>query len=260
MKSMKYIASAAALSMLLPLAVSAADVTAYNWYVKKECGEPVCPSEMSFIEEHDCRYIDKEAAAAGDRVVYLTFDAGYENGNVAKVLDTLREENVHGAFFVLENLAEREPDLLRRMADEGHTVCNHTAKHRDMTECRDFSDFSAELEIMENEYRTATGKTLSKYYRPPEGRFSEENLEFAEKLGYRTVLWSFAYADWDNDRQPDPGKAYEKIMSSVRPGTVLLLHPTSKTNAEILGRVIRSLKEEGYRFGTLDELFGDEKA
>ena len=112
---------------------------------------------------------------------------------------------------------------------------------------------------MENEYEAATGKTLAKYYRPPEGRFSEENLEFAEKLGYRTVLWSFAYADWDNDRQPDPAKSYEKIVNSVVPGSVLLLHPTSETNAVILGDVIRTLKNDGDRFGTLEELFCNEK-
>ncbi|MBR3640118.1 MAG: polysaccharide deacetylase family protein, partial [Clostridia bacterium] len=227
---------------------------------KKENGVPVCPPEMSFIDDHDCRYIDREAAASGDRVVYLTFDAGYENGNVARVLDTLKEDNVPGAFFVLENLAEREPELLKRMTDDGHTVCNHTAKHRDMTLCRDFTEFSEELGKMEKEYEKATGKMLSKYYRPPEGRFSEENLCYAEKLGYKTVFWSFAYADWDNDRQPDPKTSCEKIVSSVRPGVVLLLHPTSKTNAEILGDVIRTLKKEGYRFGTLDELFDDEKA
>ena len=133
------------------------------------------------------------------------------------------------------------------MTDEGHTVCNHTAKHRDMTTCRDSVEFAAELEKMEKEYEKATGKTLSKYYRPPEGRFSEDNLAAAEKLGYKTVLWSFAYADWDNGRQPDPD-------------TVILLHPTSETNASILGDVIRTLKNEGYRFGTLDELFDDEKA
>ncbi len=259
MKRLKYLAAATAVAAALTTVSSAAGEAAYNWYVKRERGVAVCPSEMSFIETHDCRFIDNDAAVSGDRVVYLTFDAGYENGNVAKVLDTLKEENVPGAFFVLENLAKREPDLLLRMTQEGHTVCNHTAKHRDMTACRDFSEFSAELEGMEKEYEAATGKTLSKYYRPPEGRLSEENLEFAEKMGYKTVLWSFAYADWDNDRQPDPAESYEKIVSSVSPGTVLLLHPTSKTNAEILGNVIRTLKKEGYRFGTLDELFADEK-
>ena len=259
MKRLKYLTAALAIAAALTPVSSAAGAEPYNWYVKRENGVPVCPPEMSFIEEHDCRFIDREAAASGDRVVYLTFDAGYENGNVARVLDTLKEENVPGAFFVLENLAEREPDLLLRMTDEGHTVCNHTAKHRDMTACRDFSEFSSELEKMENEYEAATGKTLAKYYRPPEGRFSEENLEFAEKLGYRTVLWSFAYADWDNDRQPDPAKSYEKIVNSVVPGSVLLLHPTSETNAVILGDVIRTLKNNGYRFGTLEELFCNEK-
>ena len=260
MNKLKSAAAALAFFILFPLSASAADKTAHNWYVKRENGVPICPPEMDFIGEYDCRFEDTDAARAGDRVVYLTCDAGYENGNVSAVLDTLKEEKVPGAFFVLENLAKREPDLLKRMTNEGHTVCNHTASHRDMTTCGGDSEFKSELDKMEKAYETATGKQLSKYYRPPEGRFSEENLAAAEKLGYKTVLWSFAYADWDNDRQPDPTAAYKKIVSSVRPGTVLLLHPTSKTNAEILGDVIRELKKEGYRFGTLDELFEDDKA
>ena len=259
MKKTKFTAFILAAAASLSLAAFAEDSTAHDWYVKREGDGIVCPPEMNFIEKHDCRFIDKNASLTGDRVVYLTFDAGYENGNVTKVLDILKEEDVSGAFFVLENLAKREPALLKRMGDEGHTVCNHTAKHRDMTSCRGLSEFAAELEKMEKEYEEATGRKLSKFYRPPEGRFSEENLSFAEKLGYKTVLWSFAYADWDNDRQPDPEKSYEKIVNSARPGVVFLLHPTSGTNAEILGMVIKTLKNDGYRFGKLEELFKDEK-
>lgn len=189
-------------------------------------------------------------------VIYLTFDAGYENGNVVKILDTLKEKNVRGAFFILGNLVTSSTELVKRMGDEGHLVCNHTYRHRDMSKFTDKAEFAAELASLEEAYRKATGRELSKYYRPPEGRFSERNLEFAADLGYSTIFWSFAYADWDNNKQPAEDYAMQKIMSNVHNGAVILLHPTSSTNAAILARVIDTLRGEGYRFGTLDELCG----
>ncbi len=188
-------------------------------------------------------------------VVYLTFDAGYENGNVERILDGLRAEGVPGAFFILENLVNRNPELVKRMADEGHLVCNHTARHKDMTTFTE-ADFKEELGRMETAYRTLTGQEMARYYRPPEGRFTLENLDWAKELGYSTILWSFAYADWDNEKQPDPEAALEKILAGAHNGMVLLLHPTSETNARILPGLIRALKDRGFRFGTLDELTG----
>ena len=140
------------------------------------------------------------------------------------------------------------------MVEDGHTVCNHTASHRDMTKIKNVDEFQSELEMLESVYKEYTGLDMAKFYRPPEGKFSEQNLKFAKELGYKTIFWSFAYADWDNSRQPSPESAYNLIMNNIHNGAILLLHPTSSTNAEILGRVIDELKIQGFTFGTLDQL------
>ncbi len=224
----------------------------FSWYAvhQKNGVRPPAPLEIVPLEEHGAYYLGPD-----EPVVYLTFDAGYENGNVARILDALKAEEVPGAFFILENLVNREPELVRRMAEEGHLVCNHTARHRDMTAFGE-AEFKEELGRMESAYRKLTGSEMAKYYRPPEGKFTAENLDWAADMGYSTVLWSFAYADWDNEKQPDPDASLEKILSGAHNGMVLLLHPTSDTNARILPTLIRSLKDRGYRFGTLDELTG----
>ncbi|MBO6053879.1 MAG: polysaccharide deacetylase family protein [Clostridia bacterium] len=223
-----------------------------SWYCahEKDGKRPSAPPEMAWLTEHGGHYLGED-----ERVIYLTFDAGYENGNVEKILDTMKDENVPGAFFILDNLVKRNPDLVKRMRDEGHLVCNHTAKHPDMTK-KTQEAFESELRAMEDAYRELTGEEIAKYYRPPEGKFSRENLDWARGMGYETVLWSYAYADWDNDRQPDPASSIDKVISGTHNGEVILLHPTSSTNAEILPELIRQWKEMGYRFGTLDELCG----
>ncbi len=227
----------------------------YNWY----CGHvknqetPTIDSQFAFIEKYDAYYIDKNASKE-NKTVYLTFDAGYENGNVEKVLDVLKEKGVKGAFFILENIAKKEPGLIKRMADEGHTVCNHTALHRDMTTVSSKEDFEAELERLNKCVKECCNVDVSEFYRPPEGRFNESNLEWASELGYKTVFWSFAYADWDNEHQMRPDDALEKIVDGAHPGEVLLLHPTSSTNAAILSELIDRYRNMGYTFSTLDEL------
>lgn len=228
----------------------------YNWYCR-HAGDgvvPECPPEMSFIEKENSYYTDRRAPEDPEHpVIYLTFDAGYENGNIEKILNVMKEENVKGSFFILKNLVQRNSDLVKRMADEGHAVCNHTANHKDMTLLGD-SAFRRELQEMEELYKNCTGREISKFYRPPEGKFTKRNLRWAHDMGYDTVFWSFAYADWDNDRQPDPAAAKEKILLNTHNGEILLLHPTSSTNAEILGELIKEWKSMGYRFATLDEL------
>ena len=227
--------------------------TAYNWYCKHtKNGEiPPCPPEMSFISEHGGVFLGN----TDEKVIYLTFDAGYENGNIESILNTMKEKGVTGAFFVLDNIVKNNSDLIRRMSDEGHLICNHTAKHKDMTGITDISSFKAELDLL-NTACADIGVECAPFYRPPEGRFSESNLGFAKELGYTTVFWSFAYADWDNNSQPSPEAAKEKILSGTHNGMILLLHPTSSTNAKILGDLIDNWKAEGYRFGTLDEFNG----
>ena len=220
--------------------------------------QPVLDEAYQYIEKYDCYYIDKNHGdESEEKVVYLTFDAGYENGNVKKILDTLKKEQVTGAFFVLDHLVRDNTELVKRMAKEGHLVCNHTSHHKDMTRMQDADAFMKELTSLETLYREKIGQDMPQFYRPPEGKISEENLQWLQKAGYKTILWSFAYADWDNQRQMPPEKAKEKIMENIHNGAVLLFHPTSATNAAILGDVIVTLKSQGYRFGTLQELTGE---
>lgn len=233
--------------------------TVHNWYCVRRAGhfQPECEPSMKFIEKYNGYYIDRvHGDACSSRIVYLTFDAGYENGNVAKILDVMKTEKVTGAFFILSHLVDAETALVKRMADEGHLVCNHTSRHRDMTKYHTKEEFAAELSALEKLYTEKTGRTMTKYYRPPEGKFTEENMSYANELGYKTVFWSFAYADWDNAHQMSPAAAEKKILDNVHNGAVILLHPTSATNAVILGNVIRALRAQGYSFGTLDSLTG----
>lgn len=213
---------------------------------------------MTFIENYGGYYVDKKHGdECEEKVIYLTFDAGYENGNVERILNVLKEENVKAAFFVLENVILKNGDLIKRMVNDGHLVCNHTSKHLDVTKCKTVNEFRVELEKLEKDFKECTGLNMPKYFRPPEGKFSENSMKFASQLGYKTIFWSFAYADWDNASQMSATKAKEKIMSNIHNGEIMLLHPTSKTNADILGDVIREIKSQGYRFGTLDELVNE---
>lgn len=228
-----------------------------NWYCtrNKEHKQPIFSSDLRMVEKYGGYYIDKNHGDRdNDKVLYLTFDAGYENGNVEKILDTMKSENVVGAFFILKNLIIKNPELVKRMSEEGHTVCNHTSSHKDISKITSEEDFRKELEELENIYREYTGCEMAKYFRPPEGRFSEASMHMTQKLGYKTIFWSFAYADWDNNSQMSPNKAKAKILDNIHNGAVILLHPTSATNAAILGDIIKELKSQGYRFGTLEEL------
>lgn len=227
-----------------------------NWYCirNKNHKQPVLDYNLSVVEKYDGMGFDKwHGDDNEDKVVYLTFDAGYENGNVEKILDIMKKQDVTGAFFVLGNLIVRNTDLVKRMFDEGHLVCNHTYSHKSMVNLSD-DDFSKEINKLESTCKEYTGKELSKYYRPPEGKFDECSLEYAKKLGYKTVFWSIAYADWDNNAQMSESKAKEKIMSNIHNGAIILLHPTSATNVKILEDIIIELKNMGYRFGSLDEI------
>ena len=190
-----------------------------------------------------------------EKVLYLTFDAGYEAGYTEKILDVLKKHDVKAAFFVVGTYIENDPELVRRMAEEGHIVGNHTWHHYNMSQIADLQSFTRELQSVADAYREATGEEMPPYYRPPQGVYSEENLKMAKSLGYRTVFWSLAYVDWNRDAQPTPEQAYEKLLPRIHPGAVVLLHSTSATNAEILDDLLTKWADMGYRFGTLDELF-----
>ena len=239
----------------LQMPVSAqAETTPYNWYFKKntENKRPPLPSEFSFIERYGGYWLDKNTV--GDKVIYLTFDAGYENGNVEKIVDTLDRHGAKGAFFILDNLIIRNRALVQKMIDDGHLVCNHTSKHPDMSAITSRDLFERQLSDLEKLYESTFGVKMAPYYRPPSGRFSEQNMRWTNELGYKTIFWSFAYADWDNNRQPDPAASIERIMTHTHDGMVILLHPTGATNAAIMDELLTRWKAQGYRFGTLDEL------
>ena len=212
---------------------------------------PVGPANAVVLARYDAVYLGNTAQP----VLYLTFDAGYENGYTTKILDILKKHEVTAAFFLVGNYLEKNPDLVRRMAAEGHVVGNHTMHHPDMSKIADPAAFQKELEDLEKLYFDITGETMAKFYRPPQGIYSETNLQMAKDLGYKTVFWSLAYMDWQNDNQPTAAYALEKLIPRTHNGAVVLLHSTSKTNAEILDELLTKWKEMGYTFGTLEDLF-----
>ena len=224
---------------------------AWGLSFRQEGAPPVGNADRQQLRQYDAAYLGDPSK----KVLYLTFDAGYENGSTEKILDILKEQQVSAAFFLVGNYIEKNADLVRRMEAEGHIVGNHTMHHKDMSKLTDEAAFAKELQDLEALYQETVGKPMPKYYRPPQGIYSESNLKLAQKLGYKTVFWSLAYVDWNNDSQPTREQAFQKLLPRTHPGAVILLHSTSKTNAEILGELIEKWKAEGYRFGTLEELF-----
>ena len=232
-------------------ASSALSTGSWGLSFRQEGAPPIGNAGKDQLRQYQAAYIGN----VGEKVLYLTFDAGYENGCTAKILDTLKEKQVPAAFFLVGNYIRQSPDLVRRMVAEGHTVGNHTMHHYDMSRLSDKAAFSKELTDLEALYKETVGQELPKFYRPPQGIYSEENLKMAQELGYKTLFWSLAYVDWNNDAQPTREAAFAKLLPRTHNGAVVLLHSTSKTNAEILGELIDKWKEAGYRFGTLEELF-----
>jgi len=220
---------------------------------RQEGAPPVGNADARTLAAFDAYFLgDTE-----QKEICLTFDAGYENGCTEEILDVLQKHDVKAAFFLVGSFIQRNPELVRRMAAEGHTVGNHTMHHPDMSAISDSAAFRAELEGLEQLYKEVTGEELPKFYRPPQGTYSEENLKQAQALGYKTVFWSLAYVDWNNNSQPDPEEAMQKLTARIHPGAVVLLHSTSRTNAQILDRLLTAWEEMGYRFITVRELTGE---
>ena len=218
---------------------------------QSEGSAPIGPANGATLSKYDAAYLGDTA----EKVLYLTFDAGYENGCTAKILDVLKSHKVPATFFLVGNYVEKNADLVRRMVTEGHIVGNHTMHHHDMSKLSDKDAFSRELTELEACFKDITGKELPKFYRPPQGIYSEENLRHAQELGYKTVFWSLAYVDWLNNDQPTREQAFSKLIPRTHNGAVVLLHSTSATNAEILDDLLGKWEERGYRFASIDELF-----
>lgn len=225
-----------------------------QWYLKKHKGCcPGFPKEALEMPDYNAFYLDTSASQKREKILYLTFDAGYDNGNIERILDTLKAESVPAAFFLLDNIILKNTDIVTRMAEEGHLVCNHTKNHKDLSSSS-YDEIERNLMALEKIYKEKTGKEMAKYFRFPEGKYSIRALDHINKMGYKTIFWSFAYDDWDNCRQPDRERAIKKILDYTHEGAVILLHPTSKTNADILPTLIREWRSMGYSFGTLDQL------
>lgn len=223
-----------------------------NWGLKfNENGTaPMGNAGKDFLKKYNAYYVGEP----DKKYIYLTFDAGFENGNTPNILDTLKKHDVKAAFFLVGHYLEKEPGLVKRMVREGHIVGNHTYHHPDMSLISDKESFRRELTSLEELYKEITGEEMPKYYRPPQGKFSEENLRMADELGYKTIFWSLAYVDWYKDDQPTKEQAFSKLIPRIHPGAVVLLHSTSDTNEMILDELLTKWKDLGYTFKTLDDL------
>ena len=236
---------------LLVKNIAATATGSWGLSFRQEGYAPVAPASPRELARVDAAYLGDTT----QKVIYLTFDAGYENGCTAKILDALQKHSVPAAFFLTGHYIEKNGDLVRRMADEGHIVGNHTMHHPDMSKISTEEAFRAELEGVEALYKEITGKEMPKFYRPPQGVYSQKNLEMAQKMGYKTVFWSLAYVDWNNDAQPTKDFAFGKLLPRTHNGAVVLLHSTSQTNAQILDELLTKWKQMGYTFASVEELF-----
>lgn len=211
---------------------------------------PVTGVPEDELQKYDAHYLGNTE----DKTIYLTFDCGYESGDTPAILDALKKHNVSATFFVVGNFIEDNPDLVKRMVKEGHTIGNHTYTHPDMSQIASVEAFEKELSQVESLYQNLIGEEMPKYYRPPQGKYSSSNLKMAQELGYHTFFWSLAYVDWQRDNQPSHEEAFEKLLKRIHSGAIVLLHNTSRTNGEIMDELLTKWEEMGYQFHTLDEL------
>lgn len=223
-----------------------------NWGLsfQEEGKAPIGNASSEDLKQYQAAYVDDTE----DKVLYLTFDCGYENGNLSPILDALKKHQAVGTFFVVGNFLETSQDLVRRMKEEGHIIGNHTYHHPDMSKISTQEAFRKELQDVEDLYQSITGEEMSKFYRPPQGKYSTANLQMAKDMGYTTFFWSLAYVDWLENQQPTKEQAFDKLLTRIHPGAVVLLHSTSKTNGEILDELLTKWEEMGYHFAPLSEL------
>lgn len=214
--------------------------------------QPTGNVSPAVLRKYNAYYIEETE----EKRIYLTFDCGFENGNTSAILDALKKHNAPATFFVVGHYLETSPDLVKRMLAEGHSVGNHTYHHPDMSKISTREAFEKELDSLAELYQDITGSSISRYYRPPQGIYSEENLKMARDLGYQTFFWSLAYVDWKQEDQPSHEQAFDKLLTRVHPGAIVLLHNTSKTNGEILDELLTRWEKMGYQFYPLSDLCG----
>ena len=225
---------------------------AENWGLsfQEEGKTPVGNATVEELKQYDTFYAEN----TDEKKIYLTFDCGYENGNTEPILDALKKHKAKATFFVVGNFISTSPELVKRMHEDGHIVGNHTYHHPDMSQISTKEAFEKELKDVESLYKEITGEDMVKYYRPPQGKYSTDNLQMAKDMGYHTFFWSLAYVDWYQDDQPSHDEAFDKLLGRIHPGAIVLLHSTSSTNAEILDELLGKWEDMGYTFHSLDEL------
>ncbi len=221
-----------------------------GWGFVRKKGEPpeITAAQREAMQSYDCYYIDN----TNEKTLYLTFDEGYENGYTSKILDVLEETQTPAAFFVTGPYLENQQELVKRMVDNGHVVGNHTVNHLNLPK-QSVETVQKELDDLNKKCEEMYGVTM-KYMRPPEGEYSERVLAVAQDMGYKTVLWSFAYKDWDINMQQGAEHAFKQVTPYLHNGAILLLHAVSSDNANALEDIINYAKGEGYVFKSLDEL------
>ena len=254
-KIIRFTAALLAFSAFLSVLDISASATSECWYIKRNGNnQPRFDSNQTWVSDYNAYYMDTGISDESEiKRIYLTFDLGYVNENVESIANTLRDEGVPAAFFVLDHPIIENGDLITKLVTDGHMICNHTKNHKDLSSSS-AEDIKKDLSDLEKIYEEITGLNLSKYFRFPEGKYSKSALKAVSDMGYKTVFWSFAYDDWDNSRQPNASHAINKILSNTHNGAVILLHPTSRVNAEILPTIIREWREMGYTFATLEDL------
>lgn len=226
-------------------------VSSENWGLGfgQEGSQPTGNASVEELKQYDAHYVGDNT----EKVIYLTFDAGYENGNTQPILDALKKHNVPATFFVVGHYLESAPELVKQMVADGHFVGNHTYHHLDMSSIASKESFEKEMRDVENLFKEITGTELAHFYRPPQGKYNINNLKMAQELGYDTFFWSLAYVDWYQDKQPTREEAFKKLVGRIHPGAIVLLHSTSKTNGEILDELLTRWEEMGYTFRTLED-------
>lgn len=242
-----------AVSASFPVSSPLNEASSWGLSFRKEGARPEGNADINELKQYNAYY----AEDTDEKVLYLTFDAGYENGNTPAILDALKKHGAPAAFFVVGNFIEDEPELVKRMVEEGHIVGNHTMTHPDMSAISTQESFQEELAGVEKLYEDLTGEPMTRFYRPPRGVYSISNLAMADNLGYATFFWSLAYVDWNQEQQPSREEAFSKLLPRVHPGAIVLLHSTSSTNAEILDELLTKWDEMGYSFAPLTQLTGE---
>ena len=241
--------AAAALAVILAAGGLSNDTM--RWYFKRaeEAHQPPTAQEEIDIAKYGAYFLGDVT----QRELYLTFDEGYENGYTEKILDVLADKGVSAAFFVTKSYIAKNPELIKRMIDEGHVVGNHTVRHKSSPTLSE-AEMIKELTEVAEYFKEVTGRDMPPFFRPPMGEYSERVLAIAQAQGYYTIFWSFAYEDWKENKQPGAAAAHKRVTDSLHNGAILLLHAVSSSNAEAMADIIDSAHAAGYQFKSLYEL------